>query len=201
MKKDGEKRKCIVSGKVLEKDFLLRFTVLPDGHLVPDFKKKLPGTGIYVTANRDMLSAAVAKNLFSKTLKQTVRIAPDFVQTIEQLLKKHGLDMVSLSRKAGILRTGYEKVSELVKKGRAAFILEATNAGSDGHNRILSLARGLEIFNIYTVEELDKALDKNNTVHIAFEKSEMAKTVEGEFRKISNFLNSTQITADTENKL
>lgn len=87
MKKDGEKRKCIVSGKVLEKNLLLRFTVLPDGHLVPDFKKKLPGTGIYVTANRDMLSAAVAKNLFSKTLKQTVRIAPDFVQTIEQLLK------------------------------------------------------------------------------------------------------------------
>ena len=193
MKKDGEKRKCIVSGKVLEKNLLLRFTVLPDGHLVPDFKKKLPGTGIYVTANRDMLSAAVTKNLFSKTLKQTVRIAPDFVQTIEQLLKKHGLDMVSLSRKAGILRTGYEKVSELIKK--------AADAGSDGHNRILSLAHDLEIFNIYTVEELDKALDKNNTVHIAFEKSEMAKTVEGEFRKISNFLNSTQITADTENKL
>ena len=108
--------------------------------------------------------------------------------------------MISLSRKSGILRTGCEKVSALIKKGQAAFILEATDAGSDGHHRILSLARDLEIFNIYSVEELDQALDKTNTVHIAFAKSEMAQVVKSEFRKISNFLNSTPIIVDTENK-
>ncbi len=191
MKKDSENRKCIVTGKVLEKTNLLRFTVLDDGQLVPDFKKKLSGTGIYVSASKDILSTAVSKNIFSKILKRNVKIPFDFVNTITNLLKQNGLHLISLSRKAGILRTGFEKVSDSLKKNRVSFVLEATDAGSDGHNKILSLARELEIFNIYTVEELDKALDKNNTVHIAFEKSEMANKICEEFRKINNFLNST----------
>ena len=191
MNTNSENRKCIVTGQVQDKTNLLRFTVLPDGQLVPDFKKKLPGTGVYVSANSNNLSAAVSKNLFSKALKRNVKIAPDFVTIVTNLLKQNGLQLISLSRKAGILRTGFDKVSDSLKKGRTAFILEATDAGADGHNKILSLARELEIFNIYTVEELDKALDKNNTVHLAFEKSEMANKIRGEFRKINNFLNSS----------
>ena len=190
MNTNSENRKCIVTGQVQDKTNLLRFTVLPDGQLVPDFKKKLPGTGVYVSANCNNLSVAVSKNLFSKVLKRNVKITPDFVTTVTNLLKQNGLQLISLSRKAGILRTGFDKVSDSLKKGRTAFILEATDAGADGHNKILSLARELEIFNIYTVEELDKALDKNNTVHLAFEKSEMANKIRGEFRKINNFLNS-----------
>lgn len=191
MNTNSENRKCIVTGQVQDKINLLRFTVLPDGQLVPDFKKKLSGTGVYVSANCNNLSAAVSKNLFSKALKRNVKIAPDFVTIVTNLLKQNGLQLISLSRKAGILRTGFDKVSDSLKKGRTAFILEATDAGADGHNKILSLARELEIFNIYTVEELDKALDKNNTVHLAFEKSEMANKIRGEFRKINNFLNSS----------
>ena len=44
MTKDSENRKCIVSGQVLDKEHLLRFTVLDNGQLIPDFKKKLPAT-------------------------------------------------------------------------------------------------------------------------------------------------------------
>ena len=199
MTKDSENRKCIVSGQVLDKEHLLRFTVLDDGQLIPDFKKKLPGVGVYVSASRDILSTAVNKNLFSKSLKRTVRISPDFVAMVEQLLKKHGLEQISLTRKAGILRTGYEKVSELIKKGQAAFILEASDAGKDGRERIASLAHNLEIFNIYTVEELDQALDKTNTVHLAFANSEMSRNLKSEFRKINNFLTSTTPNSETEN--
>lgn len=198
MTKDSENRKCIVSGQVRDKEHLLRFTVLDTGQLIPDFKKKLPGVGVYVSASRDILSVAVNKNLFSKSLKRTVRISPDFVAMVEQLLKKHGLEQISLARKAGILRTGYEKVSELIKKGQAAFILEASDAGKDGRERIASLAQNLEIFNIYTVEELDQALDKTNTVHLAFANSEMSRNLKSEFRKISNFLTSTSHTPNTE---
>ena len=86
-------------------------------------------------------------------------------------------------KKAGALLTGFEKVSEAVKKGKAAFILEAGDAGADGHEKMLSLAKGLDVFVLYDVEELDKALDKVNTVHMAFLKSDMAKMVYNEFKK------------------
>ena len=185
-----EIRKCIVSGKVLEKEQLLRFALTPDRQIVPDFKKKISGTGIYVKNSRKALTAAIEKNLFSKACKKKVNVDTQLISLVENLLKKRGLELISLSRKAGILLTGFEKVSEAVKKDKAAFILEATDAGTDGHNKILSLSQGLEIFNLYSVEELDKALDKVNTVHIAFKKSEMAKSVHTELAKIKNFLNS-----------
>ncbi|MBR5607726.1 MAG: DUF448 domain-containing protein, partial [Bacteroidaceae bacterium] len=50
----------LFTGQVQDKTNLLRFTVLPDGQLVPDFKKKLSGTGVYVSANCNNLSAAVS---------------------------------------------------------------------------------------------------------------------------------------------
>lgn len=190
MKKDSEIRKCIVSGKPMEKEELLRFTATPDHRIVPDLKKKLPGVGVYVENAKTVLSAAVSKNLFSKALKQNLKTDPLLSEQVEQLLKKHGLNLISLSRKAGVLVTGFEKVCDSIKRDKIAFILEAKDAGGDGHNRILHLAKNLEIFGIYDVEELDAALDKTNTVHVAFAKGEMAKTVYNEFKRIEKFLNS-----------
>ena len=52
------------------------------------------------------------------------------------------------------------------------------------------LAKNLEVFHTYEIEELDKALDKVNTVHAAFLQSEMAKAVHNEFSRLEDFLNS-----------
>lgn len=184
-----EERKCIVCGKVMEKDSLLRFVVTPDNQVVPDFKKKLPGKGIWVRNSKQALETAVAKNLFSKAAKKQVK-ADGLVEMVENILHKKGLDAVSLARKAGALVTGMEKVSEAVKKEKVAFILEAKDAGADGHERIMRLAKNLKVFRTYDIEELDKALDKVNTVHAAFLKSGMANAVYNEFSRFESFLNS-----------
>lgn len=188
--KAEEERKCIVCGEVLPKEALLRFVSLPDGQLLPDFKKKFPGKGLYVRNSKQSLTLAVEKNLFTKAAKKNVKLSADLVDMVEGLLRKNALDMVSLARKAGVLTAGMEKVRELIVKNKAAFLLEATDAGADGHEKLLSLAQNLEIFNLFKIEELDKALNKVNTVHVAFKKSEMAKAVYGELKKFENFLNS-----------
>ncbi len=188
--KTEEERRCIVSGEILEKDNLLRFTLLSDGRLVPDFKKRLPGRGIYVRNSRQVLETAAAKNLFSKAAKKRVKLPENLPDMVGQILQKSGLDIISLARKAGVLVTGMEKVREAIIKNKAAFLLEASDAGADGHNKLKSLAGDLEIFSLYKTEELDKALDKVNTVHVAFKKSEMAKAVYNDLKKIENFLNS-----------
>lgn len=189
MVKTEEERKCIVCGEALPREELLRFTLTPDNMVVPDFKKRLPGRGIWVKNSKTVLEKAVAKNLFSKVCKKNVK-TDALVETVENLLRKKGLETISLARKAGILVTGFEKVAETIKKGKAAFLLEAKDAGSDGHGKIVALAKDLEVFRSYRIEELDKALDKVNTVHVAFLKSKMAQTVYDEFEKFENFLNS-----------
>lgn len=190
MKQDDVSRKCIVTGEIIEKNKLLRFTVTPDNQVIPDFKRKLPGKGIYTKNSQKCLKTAIEKNLFSKVTKKQLKADHQLMEIVESLLRKKGLDAVSLARKAGILITGMDKVIDALKKNKVAFILEAKGAGEDGHQRILIAARDLEIFNLYDVEELDKALDKVNTVHVAFLKSEMAKTVYNEFSRLQSFLNS-----------
>ena len=52
------------------------------------------------------------------------------------------------------------------------------------------IAKDLKVFMLYEVEELDKALDRVNTVHVAFLKNDMAKMVYNDLNKLDKFLNS-----------
>ncbi len=189
MKQENTQRKCIVSGQTLDKDALLRFTLTPDLQVIPDFKKRLPGKGVYVRNSRKALQTAVEKNLFAKALKQKAKVDETLTAQTEGLLRKHALEAVSLARKAGVLVTGMEKVSESLKKNKIAFILEANDAGEDGHRKILNAAGDIEVFRLFSSEELDKALNKVSTVHAAFVKGQMAQNVRGTFKKLFDFLN------------
>ena len=51
MSRELIERKCIVEGTVKPVAELLRFVELNNA-LLPDFNKKLPGKGMYVTGNR-----------------------------------------------------------------------------------------------------------------------------------------------------
>ncbi len=124
MKQDDVLRKCIVTGVVQEKEKMLRFTVLPDMSVVPDFKKKLPGRGIYVANSQSVLKQAVEKNMFSKAAKKKVLVSAGLSETVDRLLRKKALDAVSLARKGGFLVTGMEKVAEALKGRKVAFLIE-----------------------------------------------------------------------------
>lgn len=188
MKADKE-RKDIVSGKVMDGNELLRFTVTPDNQVIPDFKKRLPGKGVYVACSLSALKTAVAKNLFAKAFKKNVKANAELVELVEKILRKKGLESINLAKKAGDLLTGFEKVREALGKGKAAFLLEAKDAGADGHEKMLSAAKGLEVFVLYDVEELDQALDRVNTVHAAILKGEMSKMVYNDLKRLNSFLN------------
>lgn len=190
MKQETEDRKCILTGEVKSKDELLRFTLISGGRVIPDFKKKLPGRGIYVSNSKQKLETAILKNQFAKATKGRARADLSLVDMTEALLKKKGLEAINLARKAGELVTGFDKVKDALGRGKVAFVLEACDAGADGHEKVLSMAKGLDVFGLYTTEELDKALDKVNTVHAAFLKSEMSKTVYKELKRYECFLHA-----------
>ena len=59
--KNETNRKCIVTGEIFAKENLLRFTVLENNVIVPDFKKKLPGKGVYVHNSKKALEKAINK--------------------------------------------------------------------------------------------------------------------------------------------
>ena len=187
MVKGSIERKCIVEGVVKPVDELLRFVMI-ENTLFPDFYKKLPGKGIYVTNNRSSLLKALEKKLFNKVTRHNLKIDDNLVDIVENLVKSKALDSINIAKKAGFLVAGFEKVKEEIKKNKVEFIIEASNAGKDGKEKIAFLAKTIEIFNLFSIEELDKTLNKENTVHVAILKSDMSCMVYNNLKRYQNFL-------------
>ncbi|HEV7415492.1 MAG TPA: DUF448 domain-containing protein, partial [Tianweitania sediminis] len=75
--KQTQERTCIVTRRAGDAGSLLRFVAGPDMSVVPDLKRKLPGRGCWVTADRAHVDQAAKKNLFRRALKAEVQAAPE----------------------------------------------------------------------------------------------------------------------------
>src|SRR5947207_2650143 len=71
----GVERLCALTREVRPVDDLIRFVVAPDGVIVADIKRRLPGRGVWVTARRTAIDEAVKRNVFARSLKCEVRVA------------------------------------------------------------------------------------------------------------------------------
>ena len=183
-------RKCIVTGETLDKSTMLRFVAAEGVGIVPDFKKKLGGKGIYVSNAKSKLKKAVESNLFAKGLKKRVKVDENLSEVVESILRSQALHAISLARKAGCLVWGLDKVLDLIKKGKVVFLLEATDAGDDGAKKIASHAKDLEIYSLFNSGELDKELNRENTVHLAFISGNATNLVRETFVRLASFLNN-----------
>lgn len=181
-------RRCVATGEVLPKERLLRFVKTHDSRLVPDFDKKIDGRGLYVSNSRQALRKALEKNLFIKSIHLFLKIPEDFEQMVEKLLYQRGLNSINLARKAGALVTGFEKVKAKMEKNQVAFLIEATDASEDGSNKLRAAAKDLDVLKVYSTDDLDVALNKENTVYIAVLKSNIAGMVYENVKRYQTFL-------------
>ena len=181
-------RKCILEGGVKPESELLRFVEL-NNELLPDFNKKLPGKGMYITCNRLSLIKALDKKLFHKVSRHNLQISENFAEIVEGLLKQKALDSLNIARKSGALISGFEKLKEAIKKDKVEFIVEAKDAGADGKEKVALLAKNIEIFNLFSIDELDIALNKENTVYVAILKGGTSQMVYNNLKKYQNFYN------------
>ena len=69
---DVNGRMCIVTRESGSPEELIRFVAGPDGTVVPDLKRQLPGRGCWVKLDRALVDKAVAKKLFARALKAEV---------------------------------------------------------------------------------------------------------------------------------
>lgn len=189
MSKEAEIRKCVLTGEVKPKEDLLRFILLRDGTVLPDFNKKLEGRGFYISNSKKLLEGLTVKNPLNKILHTKTVIGNDLPQMVEQILRKKGLDAVNLARKAGDLVLGLEKVKDIIAKGKAAFVIEANDAGDDGRQKITAIAKDIERYDLYDVASLSKALNRENTVYLAVKNTPMSKMVRLALKRYQTFLN------------
>jgi predicted RNA-binding protein YlxR (DUF448 family) len=168
----SRERRDIVSGEVMDEARLLRFVAGPDGVVVPDLARKLPGRGLWVAADRASVTTAAKKGLFSRAAKTRLTVSPDLADQVEQLLARRLLDGLGLARRAGELTSGFEKVMAAVRSGKVAWLIEASDGAEDGRRKLLNLARHQApppgVIGLYSAEELGLALGGENVIHSAF---------------------------------
>jgi len=179
--KEGEReRRCITTGEVRPVENLVRFVVGPEGNIVPDIEAKLPGRGLWVTADGAILARAVAKNDFPKAAKAPVKVALDLVARVEKRLVGRMLSDLGLARRAGQLVLGFDNVTRaLDTKPPPRVLVEASEGAADGRKKLAgsAAARGLRVETIdcLTRAELSLALGRENVIHAAVKPGPLAE--------------------------
>ncbi len=182
--RDEPERRCIVTGDVEPKAGLIRFVVGPDGQVIPDLAGKLPGRGIWVSADRDLIAKAVKKGLFSRAAKAPVQAPADLDALVERAQAKRVVELVSLARKAGLAVAGFEKVKGWLADGKAKVLLQASD-GSDRGKGKLWTPEGGRWFGCLTSSELGLAFGRDSVIHGALAAGGLSKRVVEEAAKLS----------------
>ena len=168
----GAERLCVVSRQVKPVDEMIRFVVGPQGDVVPDLKRKLPGRGIWVTATRRDLAEAVRRGAFARGFGRSVKIPDDFIEATERLLERSALDALAIAGKAGQVVAGFSKVEAALLRGHAVILMHASDAAADGVRKLEGLRRQMEeegrkigLIAAFPSAQLDLALGRSNVVH------------------------------------
>jgi hypothetical protein len=168
---DPRERRDIVTGEVMDEARLIRFVAGPDGVVVPDLARKLPGRGLWVAADRASVATAAKKGLFARAAKAQIKAPADLADQVERLLKSRLLSGLGLAKRAGDLTSGFEKVSSAISSGKAAWLIEASDGAADGRRKILTAAHKApnnpKICGMFTSDELGLALGGENVIHTA----------------------------------
>lgn len=180
---DGPERKCIVTGEAQPKGGLIRFVVSPDGLVVPDVLGKLPGRGIWVSADRTVLETAVKKKAFARAARQPVELPDDLVGIVEGAVARHVVDLLGLARKSGDAVAGYEKVKDWLDKERARILIQASDGSGRGKSK-LSTPYGGKFIGWLTMSEIGRAFGRQQAVHAALAAGGLAKRVVDEAQRL-----------------
>jgi predicted RNA-binding protein YlxR (DUF448 family) len=171
----GPLRRCLVSREVRPKVELLRFVVGPDDRLLPDPAERLPGRGLWLTPRRDIVASAAAKGLFAKAAGRRVAVPARLADEVERLLRQRCLGLLGLARRAGQLRSGFEKAREDLRAGRAGALLAAADGAADGRGKLAALAGDCPVVDLFTSAELSAALGRDGVVHATVAAGGMAQ--------------------------
>jgi uncharacterized protein len=176
--KSATMRMCAVSRKARPIRELIRFVVAPTGEVIADLKRKLPGRGLWVSANRQAVAEAVRRHQFERGFKRDVRVAPTLAGDTEALLERFVVEALAMAAKAGQVVSGFAKVADtLERKGPIKALIHASDGAADGMRKLDAIVRQngrnrdesaeIPVVNALTSEQLDLALGRSNVIHAA----------------------------------
>jgi len=161
----GPMRTCIATGVEGPPEQMIRFVVGPEGDVVPDLARRLPGRGMWVRAERAALEKAVEKKLFSRAARAPVKASAELVDRVEHLLLERTLADLGRARRAGRAVAGYVKVEQMIGRHQVGLLVVADEADGDGLQKLR--ATGLPLERLGDAAALGGIFGREQAVYVA----------------------------------
>jgi len=154
---------------------MLRFALSPDGSVVPDIRRKLPGRGVWTRLSFDTVSRAAAKQAFSRAFRAKAVASAALAETVGALLERDALQSLSIANKAGLVVAGAFKVDSAIEAGAVVALIQASDGAADGaakrahalRAKLGPEANAIVRIDLFRSGQLDLALGRANVIHAA----------------------------------
>ncbi len=174
----GPERTCIVTGAKDVPEAMLRFALGPDGSVIPDIRRKLPGRGVWTRLSFETVDLAASKHAFSRAFRARVEAPAALAAAVDALLERDALQSLSIANKAGLVVAGAFKVDAAIESGGVAALIQASDGAPDGaakRAQVLTAKLGQEAQAVarvdqFTSRQLDLALGRANVIHAALKR-------------------------------
>lgn len=181
----NRQRFCLVTRERDKPENLIRFVLSPDGYIVPDLTERLPGKGMWLKADKNVLHKAIESRLFSRVMQCQVQIPENLLSMIKDGLRSKIKDTFGFARRAGQITYGFVKVREKISQGVAGLIIQATDGSEDEKKRLLSGVKYLPVVAVFTTEELGMIFGREHVVHAAIDKGPFVNRMVNDHKRLS----------------
>jgi uncharacterized protein len=158
---------------------MLRFALAPDGAVVPDIRRKLPGRGVWTSLSAEAVRRAAAKGAFARAFRAKAHATEELAGDVDALLERDALQSLSMANKAGLVVAGAFKVDSAIADGGVAVLIQAADGAADGlakRERALRSRGGdgaaVARLDLFSSHQLGLALGKANVIHAAVKSGE-----------------------------
>lgn len=172
-KTEPTERTCVVSRQQRPVGELIRFVRAPDGEVVADLRRRLPGRGVWVSAEAEMVEMAEKKRLLERAFDEPSHVTPGLAGRVDGLIQAAATSALSLARKAGNVVSGFAKVEGAIASERVVALIHAADAGADGVSKLRQALRRRygestpPVVRCFGPDQLDLAFGQTNVIHAA----------------------------------
>ena len=194
----GPERTCIATGVKGPPEAMLRFALAPDGSVVPDIRRRLPGRGVWTSLSAEAVRRAAAKGAFARGFRAKAEARADLADVVDALLERDALQSLAMANKAGLVVAGAFKVNAAIGGGGLMALIRASDAAADGaakreqalKSRLGGAADQVARVDLFSSGQLGLALGKANVIHAAVKSGAAAAAFIARAERLRRFRDS-----------
>ena len=183
--RQAPQRSCIACRKVLDQSLLVRYVLSPQGEVLVDYGRKLPGRGGYTCCDIGCLTNAVKRKQFERIFKG--RCSPPTFDVLKDALvnqiRQRIANLLGMARKSGAVVSGSRMVMmELGRDSEISLVLLSEDLSPGIGSKVASLAdsRGVPCHVMFDKGFIGQLMGKGERSVVALRSGSLAETINNE---------------------